>query len=287
MVGTAVDRAGLTKLLEDFYTLTGIRISFWDTDEHKRVAGPIEGNSRFCSALRRIPEFDENCCRYDRQALKAARRSCALHTFRCAAGLREYVYPAVYEQKLLGFFMFGQVRVAGEDEQTETVRQALYRQYDLDEREMGGLYQELPPMTHAKMLAAARMLTAMAGYAYLNGLVRRREQPLAARIDQYIVEHLGESLKLDEAGRSLHVSRSTISHTLRANLGLSFVELVNRHRIECVGRCLRQGDSMAAAARTAGYANPAYCSRVFRKIKGMTPQHYRQFYQHDQEEEPT
>lgn len=165
MVGTAVDRAGLTKLLEDFHTLTDIRISFWDTDEHKRVAGPIEGNSRFCSALRRIPEINENCCRCDRQALIAARRSRALHTFR--------------------------------------------------------------------------------------------------------------------------VSRSTISHTLRANLGLSFVELVNRHRIEYVGRCLRQGDRVAAAARAAGYANPAYCSRVFCKINGVTPQYYRQFYQRDQEEEPT
>jgi len=274
MPDTKLDHRRMTELLEDFYRLTRIRISFWSPESRKCAVGPSSGNCAFCEALRANPEFDAACRDCDARALTAA--ACEpdrLHVFRCRAGMNEYVYPAVFDGQLLGFFMYGQVRIidarsAARDEQT---RRELYDSLGLCFDEMESLYAQMPPVTEEMMLSAGRMLSALASFSYLNGLVRQQKMPLAQRIDRYIRLHYAENITVEDACQTLHISRSTLCHALQNSGAGSFVTLLNHQRIEAVRQALQNGESPAQAAAACGYQSVEYMSRIFKRETGMTP----------------
>ena len=54
MANQGVTYSQLQDLMEDFYHLTKIRISFWSATGEKLFMAPTSGNSDFCSKLRQI-----------------------------------------------------------------------------------------------------------------------------------------------------------------------------------------------------------------------------------------
>lgn len=277
MADIKLDYRRMNELLEDFYRLTRIRISFWSAESRQCMAGPPSGNCTFCEALRAHPEFDAACRDCDAQALAAAAQEPdRLHCFRCRAGMNEYVYPAVCDGQLLGFFMYGQVRITDETTQAQNAhtRSQIYQDLGLAPEEMEALYQQIPPVTGDMMLSAGRMLSALASFSYLKGLVRQQKIPLAQQIDRYIQEHYTESITVEDVCRALHISRSTLCHTLQHSGAGSFVELLNQRRIEAVKQALQNGTPAAQAAIACGYQSTGYMARIFRRITGVTPKQF-------------
>lgn len=52
--------AGLTELLHDFYTLTGLKLCIFDTDFEECASTPIKLYP-FCARMRENPEFERRC----------------------------------------------------------------------------------------------------------------------------------------------------------------------------------------------------------------------------------
>ena len=102
MTNQGVTYSQLQDLMEDFYQLTTIRISFWSAAGEKLFMAPTSGNSDFCSKLRQI------------------------HS----------IYPVFYQNTSLGYFMYGQVRNESVDSLGKLLREKLYRDYFLNAEEM-------------------------------------------------------------------------------------------------------------------------------------------------------
>lgn len=282
-----LDYTCLSELMADFYLLTGIRISFWNAEGEKVIMAPnpllgkekasvCNGNSAFCSRLRQIADIDAQCRKCDLQALQnMPRKEGVLHTFHCIAGLTEYIIPVYYNNYLLGSFMFGQVRIARQDEDERERRLALYRDFQLDEGEMEALYLQLPVVKHDSIMAAARILAVMIRYAYLNGFFGSNTLPLCTRIRQYIQNNYMYPINIDSACAALHVSRSTLSHAIQIEMKSSFISLLHDRRIENVKLCLKNGQSIADAAYNSGFQSVNYMYRLFRKKTGITISEYK------------
>lgn len=271
MAGTAINIRKLNALLEEFRLLTNVRISFWNAAGQRCASSGPDDDSRFCAMLRRNPELDEACRVCDAEGIRSARETGRLCVFTCHAGLHEYVYPVVESERLIGFFMIGQVNMPDVYGDIILERQAQWAKSGLDAEELRILLQQLPVMTHEKMLAAAHMLEVLAGYIYIKGLVRRQEPPLCEKLKLYISENLSEKLTLDGIASALNVSRSTLCHTVRRELDLSVVELIKRQRVEKAAQRLRDGVPLSVAAREAGFSSSGYCTRVFKQILGTSP----------------
>lgn len=269
MSGTAVNIKKLCRLLDEFHLLTNVRISFWNA-EGRHVAGNSGGNSAFCTRLRAHAQLDAACVQCDMQGIRGAREAGGLHVFCCHAGLHEYVYPVTEGGRLLGYFMIGQVNMPEVYGDVVGERRELYARCGLDEEELRALLARLPVMTHEKMLAAGHMLEALAGYVYMKGLVSIQEQPLCAKLTAYIDKNLHRPLALDDIAAELNVSRSTLCHTVRAEIGESVISLVRRMRAQRAAALLREGNSLAAAAQAAGFSTANYCARVLRKVLGVS-----------------
>lgn len=83
-------------------------------------------------------------------------------------------------------------------------------------------------------------------------------------------------LQLKEVAAAVHVSPSHLAHLMRIHVGASYVKYMTLLRMEEAKRLLAETDlKVAAVAVQAGYDDPAYFYRVFRREVGVTPSHYR------------
>ena len=266
----------LSEFLEDFNKLTKIRISFWNSEGVKCLMAPASGNSEFCNALRKIPSIEKTCQKCDRDALNnVQKRESTLYRFRCPAGLVEYVIPAYYSNKLLGYFMYGQARNPNKREDGTIERLSLYREHRLDTEHMDVLYMRLPAVEEGAMISAGRMLVALTRYAYQNGQVWDQNLPLAEKVVKYLQTNFIYPISVDTACAALHVSRSTLSHMIQSEMHGSFISLLKQQRVENACKCLKNGQSVTDAAYNSGFQSVNYMARVFKTHMNMTPSQYK------------
>ena len=93
----------------------------------------------------------------------------------------------------------------------------------------------------------------------------------------YFCQNYARPLLRWEIADAVGVSEDYLSRVFRQELGLSPWEYLNRYRVLQAAQRLRHtGDSIGTVARQVGFKDPAYFSRVFRKVTGQSPSSYRE-----------
>ena len=98
----------LSVLMENFYTLTRIRIVLFDSEFNEILSYPSGGHS-FCSLMRTNAEFDALCKNSDRISFEKCCKTHALCVYKCHAGLIEATSPIIQNDAIIGYIMFGQI----------------------------------------------------------------------------------------------------------------------------------------------------------------------------------
>ncbi|QJC52621.1 response regulator [Paenibacillus albicereus] len=106
-------------------------------------------------------------------------------------------------------------------------------------------------------------------------------QALSTREDiRSLLEHMGEHyrepISLKEAARRLRMTEAYLSTLFKRETGSTFTDWVNRLRIDKAAELLRATDQPSyLISEQVGYENINYFGRIFKKIKGVSPQQYR------------
>ncbi|MBI9105292.1 MAG: response regulator [Spirochaetales bacterium] len=104
----------------------------------------------------------------------------------------------------------------------------------------------------------------------------RQTSGVVSNTKNYIVVHLREDLRLSTVANILGSSPNHLSTLFKKNTGQTYIEFVNRKRIEHARELLQTTDlSAKEIAFRCGYTNPNYFSRIFKKITGATISEYR------------
>lgn len=109
-------------------------------------------------------------------------------------------------------------------------------------------------------------------------LVPRRENPntFKYRVLSILGSDLRKDLSVEELARELSVSRSTLSHRFSAEMGETMVQLKNRLRIQRAQELMEAPDKqLKEIAFETGFDDPAYFTRLFTKMAGVSPSEYR------------
>ncbi len=271
MKATVLDRKKLQSLLENLATLSGMGVSFWHPEQDICLAMTSNVPSAYCAKLQSSPKMKAECGQCERAALSIARKDLKTRYFTCHAGLKECISPIVYNNEVLGFVMIGQVLFTEDSGTNIDLVRDWIEENGFNFSEIRSLYLMLPRIAREKQQALLKMIGALASLVHIEGIVRRIDLPLTARIEKYIDEHLTEPITLADIAQALNVSRSTICHTLRAEKNSTLVKLVNRKRVEVVQQAINSGKTVAAAAELAGFSSVSYCSRVFLQITNRRP----------------
>ncbi len=99
--------------------------------------------------------------------------------------------------------------------------------------------------------------------------------------DLMLIEHsyLEPELTLSQLAELLHATNHETSQLLNEELGESFFDFINRHRVSEVQRCLHDSNydkqTILDIALASGFSSKAAFNAAFKKLSGMTPSQYK------------
>lgn len=113
----------------------------------------------------------------------------------------------------------------------------------------------------------------------LRRTVRASTGGALAELNRIVMEHLPESIQLNEVAQRLGRHPTAISHQLQRKFGLSYSQYVGRLRIDMAKDLLRRTRlSVRDVAGRVGVGDASNFSKLFRKFEGISPQRYRSEY---------
>ncbi len=102
------------------------------------------------------------------------------------------------------------------------------------------------------------------------------DDPLISQALEFIRDHLGEAIGIDQIARVTNVSRRTIETRFRDRLGMSVNQLVRQKRTQQAKALLLDPNlSLDEIARRTGFRTAAYFCHCFKKETGQTPNDWR------------
>jgi len=119
--------------------------------------------------------------------------------------------------------------------------------------------------------SAREQLPAAAVVTLLECAPARRDPAVVRRARAYLLEHLGERVKLDEVAAHVRMDKFHLVRLFSAQVGLSPYAFLTQARIVRARELLRTGMSVADVAAAVGFCDQSQLHRHFRRIVGITP----------------
>ncbi len=266
----------LNTMLEDFYTLTHIRITIFDDHFQELTSYPQE-IAPICQYIRQNPEAAKACYLSDLRASKHASDLRRPYVYQCHAGLTEVVTPVYMGNLLIAYLWFG--HILSYDSQIlgwMNVRRCC-KKYEYDEAELKELVMSQTLTPEKKIMAASHILQAVASYLCMDRMITLHQQDFSLKIDEYINQHFTEELSVKTLCSEFHIGKTALYELSKQSYGRGIAEQIRYLRIEHAKKLLtEQKDlSISEIAANCGFKDYNYFITVFKKETGTSPLKYR------------
>ncbi|QQO09495.1 PocR ligand-binding domain-containing protein [Breznakiella homolactica] len=258
------------QLIDSFAYCFKVKITVFSADMEELIVGLQNPGSRFCRMVQKKLRLRYRCCRQDKLMCERCGVKQELTVYHCYAGLSEAVVPIELEGALIGYGMLGQLRTSKTlpEEIKDAWKRAGQEQDVLEAAFLAQPFFDKPALDN--MLRLFSMLVA---YIVTQEYVKVRRPGLAENVVHWLDDHITETPDLDTVADAMNRSRSTISHTLKRQLGLSFKQLYILKRIQRFESIITMEPdiSIREAAARVGYDDPYYFSRIYKKVRLAAP----------------
>jgi len=270
------DQEKLLSLLQDFYTVTHIRITVFDTSRQEILSYPAR-RAVCCRVIRSSPEAEEQCKACDARAFEMASQKRDTVTYVCHAGLREAIMPIRVHDILIGYLMFG--HIFSYDNREEGIEQILEKcgRYDINDNALRTALYEQPYIRNDYILAASHILNAVATYLSMEHMALFADT-LPVQIESYIQSHLADDLSVPTICRQFQIGKTALYKLCQENYGTGVAEVIRKERMEAACRMLESNPDLKVSdvATRCGFSDYNYFITAFKKETGHTPKAYSQ-----------
>lgn len=265
--------AGLTELLNDFCTLTDMKLCIFDTDYQECASTPIKLYP-FCARMRKIEEFDSRCRSCDEAHMQICRRSRKPLQYQCHAGLTEYLAPLYYEGVIVAFVCIGQATY-GMDAEFDKIAQYA-AQFGICKEECHELYDMQIHYAPRTIQAACRILDACISHIYHQRMLEVRNLDTAQQIEKYINDNIAWDLSIEHLCAHFSVSRAELYQIFHMSFNSSVADYIRSKRISMAEQMIRTTAlQISEIASNVGFYDYNYFSKVFHRKFGCSPREYR------------
>lgn len=273
-----IDKEELLSLMEDFYTLTKVRIVVLD-EEFMEIATYPDRHSRFCRELRSDECALEKCKECDYNACMIAKKTKQRYIYRCHAGLTEAVSPIVVDEKIVGYIMLGQILQVDDQEKAWAKIEKYIKGFNLDYDRVKKLYFKKHNYSYDKIVSVSKIMEACAAYLLLYKMIVFSDNSMAKRVDEYIQKNIQKELSVDKICADLGISRVKLYSISERTYGMGIAEYIRKIRVDVAQKMLIKTDEkVSVIAEKCGFFDYNYFTKVFKKYAGLTPRDYRKKY---------
>ena len=272
------DNRHLNELLQDFYTLTGIKIALFD-DNFKEILRHPSNHSELCKIIRRERTRNECCEASDRRSFAECKQSGKLVIYKCHAGLIEATAPIKANGIIIAYLMFGQI---SDCRDREWLTHDLLHRFNVsadDTDNWQKAIREIKIKNSQQIQAAAKVLEALTYYFMHKDLLTLRHERLADKLNAYVDDNIKAPMTTDQLASHFHISRTRLYELTCQDLGMGIARFILMKRLEKAKVLLTTTPrSIARISDEVGFADPAYFARVFRNEYKLSPSEYRARY---------
>lgn len=256
-----VDR--LRSIVDNLCTLTGLSMAVLDTDGQPLYTRTKGRGDVFCHSIQRM-YGQEACLCSDRELLCKCVQSGKAESHLCHAGILDTAVPIMKDGIPAAYILIGRVRptrLARDNARLQALPASMRREYS-----------SLSCLTHDQLDA----LLALLPQILFDSAIRLRHDDLMERVTAYVETHLAEDLTVDALCKAMYVSKNTLYAGFRSLYGCTVGAYITARRMETACRLLEDTDRSAQdVARSLGFDNYSYFSKLFKKQTGMSPAEYR------------
>lgn len=259
-------------MLQDFYNATGISMDLLKTDFTFVNSRGFWENKRYCRAVQNTVLGMKACFCSDADLLKrcSESREVAMHV--CHAGLVDVAVPIIYNDMIIGYVIFGQIKMK---EDFSHLR-AYISELGLDEEKMSGFYSEIPIFSEDRIQSISNIAQMIVKHILLENMLRPDIDDNIQKAVSYINENLAGPLSVQGISKSVGVSKSALYRGFHEHFSCTVSRYINRVRIEKAITLLPDTNlSIEEIALRVGFADGSYFSKTFKKEKGISPLKYR------------
>jgi YesN/AraC family two-component response regulator len=201
----------------------------------------------------------------------------------CFAGLISTSVPIMIGKRLLGFLQTGQSfpREPSKARFNKVASKIINWGVNTDLRKLEDAYFHASVISSRQYRAMIRMLEIFANHLDLiaNQVVLEgpaEESSIVRRAKLYIEKHSGEKIQLSTVSRALNVSAYYFCRVFKSMSGMTFIEYLNRARIERAKMLLLNKHlRVKEIGFKVGFQSLTTFHRVFREVAGQSPTEYR------------
>ena len=198
----------LNQLLSNFYELTGFTVSIWDENYNQLSYYPKE-YCAFCRLIKSSQEGKKRCAHSDWELCKRCAEQGAPVSHYCHAGLLDTAIPIKFENRIMGYMLFGQVNdETPKTAQTLAFLQRLSAELKIDAEQLTKTYLSTQTFDQQKIVAAANLLDLATRHLWLSDYIKIDQETLSAKIRAYIENNLDNVLSVQELCKQFSLSKN-------------------------------------------------------------------------------
>ena len=261
----------INTVLQDFYNATGINMDLLDAD-CAYISFHHRGNDRYCQSIKNTAAGKKACPLSDTCLLERCRKSKKPEMHVCHAGLVDVAAPILYDDVIIGYIIFGQMKT----ETDFSAFESYIANLGLDVKEMREYYTGISLFDSAKIKSISNIASMLVTHILLENMLKPDFDINIQKAVAYINANLENDLSIKTISKNINVSKSVLYKRFHACFHCTVSEYINSKRIERSVELLTKTDlSIEEISQKVGFSSTSYYSKTFKTLKGVGPLKYR------------
>ncbi|MDR3173739.1 MAG: PocR ligand-binding domain-containing protein [Treponema sp.] len=264
----------VTRLINSFSHCFNVRITIFSTDLSKKLAVDFnDEHCRYCRHVRKTLALGYRCDRQDREMCGLSEKSSDPLVYICHSGLVDTAISIRLDGLLIGYAMVGQFRTQAAVP-PDMIR--LWEEKGLNPDILQNAFAEQAYFEKTEVDNMLNLFSMLCNYIVSRDYIRFRQPNIAGQALRWIEDHISRPILIEELAEYLGYSHSAISHSIKRQTNLSFKRLCILKKIEAFEKILEDNPNLSIekAADKIGYEDPFYFSRLYKKIRLVSPSAY-------------
>jgi len=258
--------------LEDFYKATDINMNLLKADFSFVGGRSHRENNRYCEAIQHTTKGKKECKFSDIRLLEKCRETKKPQMHICPAGLIDAAAPIFYNDVIIGYIIFGEMKANTPFSAFEKYISDL----GLDAQKMEKYYNDIAAFNSEKIQSVSNIAGMLAKHLLLENMLKPDFDENMQKAVAFINENLCEDLSIRNISKNINVSKSVLYKRFHACFNCTVSEYINTRRVEKSIELLTRTDlSIEEISQKVGFASASYFSKIFKKEKGVSPLNYK------------
>lgn len=265
------DISKINTALQDFYNATGINMDLLKAD-FSYVTFNHRGNECYCQTIQNTEAGKKACFLSDACLLEKCKKSRKPEMHVCHAGLVDIAVPILYEDMIIGYILFGQLKA----DTDFTAFEKYIADLGLDVKEMKSYYTGISFFDSGKIQSVSNIASMLVKHILLENMLKPAFDENIQKTVTFIHENLENDLSIHNISQSIHVSKSVLYKKFHACFHCTVSEYINSKRVEKSIELLTKTDlSIEEIAQKVGFSSTSYYTKTFKRLKGIPPLKYK------------